>query len=478
MGSSSRSTICPTSILQQYSIAQLQLFFKNNPSEQLVFEQIQPDFTPNEEQRQVLKYVDASLSTFGKVSSEIGGQTIHSLLPIGYYKNSNYAKLAKKIKRSPQLVEKFEKYSAIIIDEISCCNASLFQYLNLVLQVAKLCKTSFGGLHVVVCGDALQLNCVCATSLTSHSKNVPPFAKEGIKLFRTFHPVFVLQVNQRQNGDEAFQELLMRLRRKVTQADVDLLNSRRESVLSSEELARFDQGLYIFPRNIFTRIKNHESLKQLGNPIISLKQYPAEPKLEDYDCDAISIGCKVKVRRNFDVANRLVSGSVGTVEAIIYDPDLPDLPLPSVILLSVPRYRGPTINGLIPIPISKQYVRDYASNENVKIYYYPLTLNYASSVHSSQGVTLPCCSVLLDDDEMCPGISYVALSRVRALSDLMILDKEVFLERFQTRRFFQGFRNILKEYKRLNILHLIFGPKPLERDYYLRDSEDESEPTA
>ncbi|OXA40879.1 ATP-dependent DNA helicase PIF2 [Folsomia candida] len=394
MASLLRHTICPSEILQQYSISQLQQFFKNKQSEQFVFEKVHPDFTPNEEQQQVLKYIDVSLSNnvlirtyltglsgsgktetiksivkifrnhnitplfcsaFGKISSEIGGQTIHSLLPIGYYKNSNYAKLAKKIKRSPQLV-------------------------------AKLCKTSFGGLHVVVSGDILQLNCVCATSLTSHSKNVPPFAKEGIKLFRTFHPVFVLQVNQRQNGDEAFQELLMRLRRKeVTQADVDLLNSRRESVLSNEELTRFDKGLFIFPRNIFTRLKNQASLKQLGNPIISLRHFPEEPKLEDYDCDEISIGCRVKVKRNFDVANRLVSGSVG--------------------------------------------------------------------------------------------ISYVALSRVRALSDL-ILDKEVSLKRFQSRKFFQGFGNILKEYKRLNITHLIFGPKPLQNHYYSRDFDDESEKIA
>lgn len=78
---------------------------------------------------------------------------------------------------------------------------------------------------------------------------------------------------------------------------------------------------------------------------------------------------------------------------------------------------------------------------------------------------------------MCSGISYVALSRVRALSDL-ILDKEVSLKRFQSRKFFQGFGNILKEYKRLNITHLIFGPKPLQHHYYSRDFDDESEKIA
>lgn len=300
-------TQCPEGVLQQFTIPELQAFFKKRPNfDELSFVEVSSEFVPNNEQRAVTNYVESCLSSspksiveilitgisgsgkseslksvgkvfrnyniiplfcsaFGKISSEIGGQTIHSLCPIGYYKNANFSKLAKKLKKTPELTKRFEKYSAIII---TCCSASLFNYFNLVLQIAKENKDPFGGLHIVLCGDTSQLDCVCATSLSSHSQNVPIFAKEGLNLFRKFNTVFVLTNNQRQVEDKVFQRLLMRMRRnEVTQADVDLLNSRRESVLSKKELKKFEDELLLFPQNDFTRFKNQSSLTELGKPI-------------------------------------------------------------------------------------------------------------------------------------------------------------------------------------------------------------------
>ena len=53
---------------------------------------------------------------------------------------------------------------------------------------------------------------------------------------------------------------------------------------------------------------------------------------------------------------------------------------------------------------------------------YPFRLAYASTVHRSQGKTLDQFVVDLGEKEACPGLSFVALSRVRHVSNLAIFD--------------------------------------------------------
>lgn len=50
----------------------------------------------------------------------------------------------------------------------------------------------------------------------------------------------------------------------------------------------------------------------------------------------------------------------------------------------------------------------------------PITLAYALTIHKAQGLTLDKVCVDLGDQEQAPGASYVALSRVRRLEDLLI----------------------------------------------------------
>ena len=51
---------------------------------------------------------------------------------------------------------------------------------------------------------------------------------------------------------------------------------------------------------------------------------------------------------------------------------------------------------------------------------FPLSLAYAITIHKSQGLTLPKVILEFTQDEIISGLTYVAFSRVRKLSDLLI----------------------------------------------------------
>ncbi|KAK3916898.1 ATP-dependent DNA helicase PIF6 [Frankliniella fusca] len=129
------------------------------------------------------------------------------------------------------------------------------------------------------------------------------------------------------------------------------------------------------------------------------------------------------LRSNLWTEGGLVNGCVGYVTDIVYC-DAIDLDFPSFIMVKFDSFYGPTLeDGSIPITrIMKSWS---VSNIYCTRYQFPLTLAYAITVHKSQGLTLSKCVLHLDNPEIMAGIFYVAMSRVRAKSDLMISGSSV-----------------------------------------------------
>lgn len=80
----------------------------------------------------------------------------------------------------------------------------------------------------------------------------------------------------------------------------------------------------------------------------------------------------------------------------------------------------------------------------------PLKLAWALTIHKSQGLTLKKAWVDLGDSENSLGMTYVALSRVKKLEDLVV--EPMTLERLQAAKKSQNLHYRLREEERLNRL--------------------------
>ena len=75
----------------------------------------------------------------------------------------------------------------------------------------------------------------------------------------------------------------------------------------------------------------------------------------------------------------------------------------------------------------------------------PLKLAWALTIHKSQGLTLPKAVIDLGKSERTPGISYVAISRVKSLSSCLY-------ERLQSIKSSRNLQYRLQEEQRLDLL--------------------------
>lgn len=92
------------------------------------------------------------------------------------------------------------------------------------------------------------------------------------------------------------------------------------------------------------------------------------------------------------------------------------LDMPAYILVNFDKYTGPTlINNSIPIiPHSAYWMHNKINHYRKQ---FPLNLNYATTIDKPQCLTLDRVIIDVGPKEFCCGLSYVAITRVKHLSD-------------------------------------------------------------
>lgn len=75
----------------------------------------------------------------------------------------------------------------------------------------------------------------------------------------------------------------------------------------------------------------------------------------------------------------------------------------------------PSCVPICPITVSAQSLHNFHERQQI-----PLKLAYALTIHKSQGLTLSKAWIDIGKSEKTPGVSYVALSRVKTLSSCVI----------------------------------------------------------
>jgi hypothetical protein len=374
-----------------------------------------------------------------KAAHLIRGETLHKIFQIPVEKGQgtkfgplNGAKLAA-------LQEKFRHVKIIIIDEYSMLSLTMLGKIDARLREAKGNNLFCGGLTVILVGDPAQLPPVAAPSL--YSQSTAPFANEGRAAYLAFQSVIKLTEVRRQQVEDGDID---------QQTFLDTLNSLREGNCSidqwkflqarnPEAIANFgtdfEDATYLFATNEAVNRRNYFKLPQLQMPITLLRSVnvPSSGKSKPSDQFRglevelyLAIGAQVTLTSNINTDVGLTNGARGTVVDIVYSKQ-PNVDLPDFIVVRWPDYTGPQFfsttmnNGIsthncIPIPAISIRSDDTRA---VRIQF-PLRLAYAMTVWKSQGETLGKTVVDIGPKETA-GLTFVALSRVRHISDLAVL---------------------------------------------------------
>ena len=133
----------------------------------------------------------------------------------------------------------------------------------------------------------------------------------------------------------------------------------------------------------------------------------------------LSKSARVMLTSNLWIKMGLVNGAMGTVEAICYTRDKPPA-LPVAVMVRFDHYSGPAMyNKTVPItPIRRNWSSLGGQCSRLQL---QLKLAWAVTIHKSQGLTLDKVVIDVGKKEFSCGLSFVACSRVRKLSDILFV---------------------------------------------------------
>ena len=398
-------------------------------------------------------------ATTGMAATLIGGTTIHRWAGVGLAKESA-SELLKRMRHDTR--ERWRNTDVLIIDEISMMDPDLFAKYD---EIAKHLRGDhgrvFGGIQLITSGDFLQL---------------PPVKPEGALSFLFQHPLWETGVEKvflfkhvYRTTDVLFTDVLSRVRTADhTQEDVEILKTRLHVDLSearalgilptrmyshradvdgynATKLAELTGQERVCQASVRVTRRKVPGMSHSANNRYLLRHERAEKQAENA-CPVARVmkykdGAQVLLTVNLDPAVDLVNGSRGVVTDAQADEGI-----------EVKFLTGET-RVIKPFEWTDSEARgDKGEAITLKYAQVPLALAWSYTVHRAQGATLDCAEIDLGRSVFAPGMSYVALSRVRALKSLSLLALDpsairadslarsyyAYLERYDTHRGFRG----------------------------------------
>lgn len=345
------------------------------------------------------KHVSVTATT-GLAATHLGGTTIHSWAGIGVQDTlpSGFAEHMAKGRR-----EIIEKTDVLIIDEISMLHDFRLDMIDEVCRlVRKKPDTPFGGIQIIMSGDFFQL-----PPINRGDSRAGGFVVNS-DAWQELNPTICYLEEQHRQDDERLLDILNALRagdirrhhaetllERVTEQppegeeltelhtvniDVDTLNEAKLATLPGDEL---------FYTQATTGAANY--VENLQRSVLA----PATLRLKK--------GALVMAVKNAQ-DRRYVNGSIGQVTHFESGTEYP-----------VVEFRSGKIVTMMP---ESWELRD-GEKKRASISQIPLRLAWAITVHKSQGMTLDAAKIDLRK-AFVPGMGYVALSRVKNLSNLYL----------------------------------------------------------
>ncbi len=371
----------------------------------------------------------------GIAALNAGGVTIHSFfqLPFGGFipdfnasatfseqvKLESKTTLMRHFKMNATRRAIIRNMELLIIDEVSMLRADLLDAIDWTLRNVRKINKPYGGLQVLFVGDLMQLPPVVKPSEWNHlrsyysgmfffnalvMKESPPLYAELSKVYR--------------QEDEKFLEILNNLRNnQISDSDVSELN---KYVHPDFKAAEHDDYITLTTHNADADRINNEALEKLTTNEVDFSpeitgtfpehMYPLGETL------TLKIGAQVMfIKNDISYEKNFYNGKMGRVVALDDDEIKVNFPKEKKTI-SVDKYEWNNIQySLNP---STAEVEEKVLGTFVQ---YPLKLAWAITVHKSQGLTFD--KAIIDVSKVfVPGQSYVALSRLRSLDGLVLLN--------------------------------------------------------
>jgi len=363
-------------------------------------------------------FLDSQDVSYGKTALtgiaalNIGGSTIHSWAGIGLG-TGDFDEIMKWVWRNKKATGRIRSAKLLLIDEISMASARIVDLIDRVFKKVRGDNRPFGGIQVVLCGDFFQLQPVFSANDLEQNQSLAfesaAWSKANVRLVELTKII-------RQDHESEFAKVLNEIRVGNT-SNIKLIKDR-----IGVKLPRINGSL---PVRIFAHNKVVEAYNKKVFAVVpgAIKAFWCKDTGEskhseffDKNCKApkkleLKIEAQVSLCFNIDTEGGLVNGLVGKVKGFVEG--YPEVHFVNGVK-SIIQPECWELKEQVTVGGKIKY-RVVATRTQV-----PLRLNWASTVHSNQGVTLEAVSVDLSAI-FGEGMGYSALSRVKSIEGLSIL---------------------------------------------------------
>lgn len=346
----------------------------------------------------------AVTATTGIAATHLQGETIHSWSGIGV-RDQLTAKDLEKMLSDKRIKRKYKNTKAVIVDEISMLHKHQLDMVDILARHMLGNDTAFGGLQMVLCGDFFQLPPVSTRSILEEKW----FAFESSAWNTGNFHVCYLHEQHRQSNDP-----LLAVLNDIRSGTVGEHTKIPLRTRYKKEPQGNIKATKLYSRNINVDAINERELLGIQSKeklfTMEAKGFNTFVERLKKNCLALEqlrlkIGAEVMFIKN-DPAGKYVNG---TRSIVVGFDKVEGWPV-------VKTYAGETITAL---PVDWKYEEDGAIRASIT--QVPLRLAWAITIHKSQGMTLDTAEIDLGD-AFEPGMGYVALSRVRSLNGLKLMN--------------------------------------------------------
>jgi len=347
----------------------------------------------------------AVTASTGIAATHVQGTTIHAWSGIGVRDHVTQHDLEKLLK-IPRIRSNYKKTSVLIIDEVSMLHTFQLDMVDTIARYMRDSVEAFGGIQLVLCGDFFQLPPVSSASASEKKR----FAFEAEAWTNGNFHVCYLHEQHRQS-----QDLLLTVLNDIRSGTAGEHTRVPLRTRYKKEPEGATKATKLYSRNINVDTINHRELLNIQGQekifdmetegfsalVDGLKKHCLAP-----EALVLKVGAEVMFIKN-DPLGRYVNGTRCVVTG--FDKTEEGWPIVKTYdnktILATPEEWNYEDNGVIRATIIQV----------------PLRLAWAITIHKSQGMTLDTAEIDLGD-AFEPGMGYVALSRVRSLNGLKLMN--------------------------------------------------------